>query len=409
MVAVAVVGCGRTGFDIEDARESAGQGQGEQDEPEPDDLEEPDPPPPTTCGNGVVDPGELCFDEQLTFASRIDPCAIDVADLDGDGHLDIAVPNSDFDHIESEENFATILYGDGRGGLSAPLQLLAGGDFAVGLEIGTFTPDATPDLVIANSDTSEINLIFGEGGRGFIGPDPVEVGEGPVQAAAGDFDGDGLDDIAVTVRNAGGISVVLNDGTGAFTQPADFYAAGEHTWGLTSVDLDADGNVDLVATDAEGASIHLYRGRGDGTFTAGGALRVGFSPRLAVADDVDADGDLDLLVANNDEEFVSLLRADGAGGYDPAEDLEAMYGGTSIALGDFNADGHRDFVLLSNTDDALQFHLGNSTGAFHPARTYALGEMPSGVAAGDFNEDGIDDLAVSNQLDNNVGLVLSNP
>jgi hypothetical protein len=38
-----------------------------------------------------------------------------------------------------------------------------------------------------------------------------------------------------------------------------------------------------------------------------------------------------------------------------------------------------------------------------------VGTLPSGIEAGDFNEDGVPDLAVSNQLSNNIGLILSDP
>jgi len=132
-VALAFSACGRTPFGdgatvgdgSADAsigpREDGGHDGNGDDEPDDDDpgsvfALDPDLPPiAETCGNGVIDTGELCFLPQIEFASRIDPCAIIAIDLDLDGHLDVAVPNSDFEFLESPSNVATVLRGDGTG------------------------------------------------------------------------------------------------------------------------------------------------------------------------------------------------------------------------------------------------------------------------------------------------------
>jgi hypothetical protein len=265
-----VLACGRTPFEPIDPKADATEDDGSElppveDEPVPEPVDEP---PPESCGNGSVEPGELCFDEHIAFASRIDPCSIDIGDLDGDGHLDVAVPNSDFDHLESPQNFASVLYGDGRGRLSSPLALLAGGDFAVGIAIGSLDADGLLDLVVANSDAGQINVLASAGGRAFGGPLAADVGQMPVTVVAADFDGDGFDDIAVTVEEDAGISVALGDGAGGLASPARFYAANGHTWGLAAADIDGDLDIDLVATDTENNRLAIWWGVGSGRSTS---------------------------------------------------------------------------------------------------------------------------------------------
>ena len=157
------LGCGRSSIFGEPWQAGGADGGWGEDEdasasePGRDDA---DAPPFDGCGDGVIVPGELCFLPQVTFASRIDPCSIDIGDLDDDGHLDVAVPNSDFQHAEAPDNYASVLYGDGRGNLSAPEPWLAGGDFAVGLAIGSFDDDGIDDLAVANQLSDNVGLIL---------------------------------------------------------------------------------------------------------------------------------------------------------------------------------------------------------------------------------------------------------
>jgi hypothetical protein len=175
--------------------------------------------------------------------------------------------------------------------------------------------------------------------------------------AVGDFNGDGKPDLAVTVN--GGVSVLLNDGNGAFPT-AVFYPFGIHPKSVAAVgDFNGDGILDLAVTDVGGTvtpdsgGVWVLLGKGDGTF----------QPAVYYV----------------------------AGGYP-----------VSVAVGDFNGDGKLDLAVANqfaghNLDGAnINVLLGNGDGTFQAPVNYAAGRSPVSVAVGDFNGDGKPDLAVAN-------------
>lgn len=426
VVAFALAACGRTdlGGDFgddgfgdddglgDDGRDDApgGPGAGRPVDGGRDDGDLPPPvpePDESGCGNGEAAPGELCYLPQIRFWSRIDPCSIDVGDVDGDGHMDVAVPNSDFDHLESPENFASVLYGDGFGGLSEPYGFLAGGDFPVGVAIGDLDLDGRQDLVVANSDTSAINAMLAVDVRAFGPPLGAAGGTGPVTAALGDLDADGLLDVVVTGSESGDVSMGRGRGDGTFGELRVLDDGFGFPWDAELFDLDGDGDLDIAASDNGASIVALWRNDGSGVFGRMNDLGVGWAPVGITAADVDADGDLDLLVASSIATHVRLN--DGSGGFTLAEDIYAGVGPRAIATGDFDNDGRLDAAILANGSTDITIAVGNGAGGFTPAAQYPVGTNVSGIGAADFNEDGVLDFAVSNQWDNDVGLVLSWP
>src|ERR1700748_2922150 len=80
----------------------------------------------------------------------------------------------------------------------------------------------------------------------FVAAPFLPVGTFPYQPAVGDFNGDGIDDIAVS--NGGGVNVLLGDGHGGFASPV-FYAAGQNLWGIAITDFNGDGIADIFVAD----------------------------------------------------------------------------------------------------------------------------------------------------------------
>lgn len=415
--------CGRTGIDLPlseavddgaDANDDADEiGMGMEDGVafvDPDDPGQPDPPippnrpPDASCGNGQVDPGELCYLPQVEFWSRIDPCALDIGDIDGDGHLDVVTPNSDFEHVESPLNITSVLYGNGLGGLSEPVPYVSGDDIPVGVRLGDLDGSGHLDVVVVNSDAGSLTVLLNFGAQQLGDAGRVTAGTAPVIADVGDVNGDGVLDVAVAATDE--VRVALGRGDGNFEPPLRIPRPGI-LWSTRLLDLDGNGTTDMLATNTTEATMHVWFGDGTGQLLDAGRIDMPGLP-LGIADaDIDADGDLDLLVAHSFGMAVLLGKGDGS--FSNEEPVAAGVGPRDVAVGDYDQDGRLDVAILNSTSQDITMALGRGNGKFDYVATYAVGSLPSGIEAGDFNGDGVPDLAVSNQLSNTIGLILSDP
>jgi hypothetical protein len=413
-----LAGCGRTGIDLPgdrpaadgaldgDAGDEHGDGPGMEDGAVFLEPEEPMPPEPrpVSCGNGTVEPGELCHQPQIEFWSRIDPCALDVGDIDGDGHLDVVTPNSDFDHVESALNLTSVLYGNGQGQLSEPVPYVSGDDIPVGVRLGDVDDNGELDVIVVNSDAGSLTVLLNFGGRQFGDAGRVVAGEMPVIADLGDVNGDGVLDVAVAANDA--VHLALGRGDGNFEPSVAFPQPGM-LWATRLLDIDGDGDIDMLATNTTETAMHVWYGNGQGQLLESGRIAMPGMP-LGIRDtDLDGDGRLDLLVAHSFG--LGVLRGQPGGGFAPLINFPAGVSPRDVAVADYDQDGLLDVAILNSSSQDVTVALGRGGGQLEYAATWAVGVLPSGIAAGDFNEDGVPDLAISNQLSNSIGLILSDP
>src|SRR5204863_2288940 len=107
-------------------------------------------------------------------------------------------------------------------------------------------------------------------------------GNSPISPVAGDFNGDGRQDLAFTNFDTGQVSVVLGRGDGTFNAPVRF-EVGDFPFGPFPGDFNGDGRDDFafrirgVASEPAQAEVVLL-GAADGTF--GGPLRFAFSTNI---------------------------------------------------------------------------------------------------------------------------------
>ncbi len=319
---------------------------------------------------------------------------IATADFDRDGNLDVVIPNPD-------KNTFSVHLGDGTGKFGAAIPYLGGGlTSPQHLVAGDFDGDGLADLAVVGG--GKLFILNGLGPT-FSLIHTYDATGTPVGIATVDFDHDGKLDLAVAPdRGVGNDQVWIFPGlgTGAFSGPVvlDFGAPMKPV-GLALADFNHDGFVDLaVAHNASSRVSILFNTSTPGVISFGGlTIRPVAKPRAIAAGDFKADGHPDL-VFGSDDTNVFYLDNDPAIGFAAApSNWPTSTKSSAIVVEDFNLDGHLDVATTSLDSGQVLILLGKGTGTFQPAVSYGIAVgTPVGLATGDFNRDGRPDLVSAN-------------
>jgi hypothetical protein len=275
---------------------------------------------------------------------------------------------------------------------------------------GDFNGDGIPDLAMANYNGNNITVLLGDG-TGNFAPTAASpaTGNNPIALAAGDFNGDGKLDLAVANYKDGTVTILLGDGTGNFAPTASSPATGINPDAVAVGDFNGDGKLDLAVANYGSNTVTVLLGDGKGNFTAAATSpATGNEPSSIVSGDFNGDGIPDLAVTNYRDSTVTVLLGNGDGTFTPAPGALPATGAepNSIVTADFNRDGKLDLAVANFTGESVTVLLGNGDGTFAAAASQATGNGPYSVAVGDFNGDGILDLATTNYDDNTITVLL---
>ncbi len=218
------------------------------------------------------------------------------------------------------------------------------------------------------------------------------------QAASGDFNADGCEDLAVTHVWAGAryVWIYLSAG-GSLGEPVA-YETSTLNDGVVPGDFDGDGDLDLALMQPMDAQVSLLLNDGIGRFEPGATTRGVYQADFMLAGDVDGDGDLDLVDASGAQKKVRVLLNRGDATFSTPAELVLSAAPLGIALADGDNDGDLDLVAaFSSPTSHLRLYQNDGEGAFVAGPSASLAAAPLCLAAGDFDLDGHVDLAVGLQ------------
>jgi uncharacterized protein (TIGR03437 family) len=279
-------------------------------------------------------------------------------------------------------------------GLVAAAVQNAFGAAAQNLAIGDFNGDGILDVALTQG--SSVAVFLANSDHTLRPPVSYPVGFGASSAIAADFNGDGKLDLAVTNLDSNNVSVLVGNGDGTF-RPSVNYTTGAGPAGVAMADFNGDGKPDLaityfgsLASPLSGVSILM--GNGDGTFKAAVNIPGGSSPLAVLSADFNGDGKADLAVANSSSSTISVFTGNGDGTFQPAVTWDAGIGPQHLAYGDFNGDGKLDLAVIHRGTSVVSILSGKGDGTFQPRVDYLAGLAPETLSVVDIYGDGKLDL-----------------
>ncbi len=345
---------------------------------------------------------------------------VELADVDGDGRVDIIFANGgDYDTAGTPEPQRVFRNtGDFAGPgpafteISATIFGAAGTRLSRVIEARDLDGDLDIDLFVGGAHGTASALFRNDGLAGWVDAS-ASLPAGALylgDAEAGDVDGDG--DLDLVLADWGGppfavgapggqTRLWLNDGDGGFTDataarlPVDLIGM---SWDLELVDVDDDGDLDLLISCKLCTGGRLYANDGAGVFsdvTAGRLPQAGnnydYEPM-----DIDGDGDLDLLTINDGPQLreTVLINQDGTFTDQTATRLAGAANAASsddnvIVFLDADADGDAD-VLIGSLNAADRLLRNDGAGVFTREDTAITLASPGtlGLGLADLDDDG---------------------
>src|SRR5271157_3268938 len=194
---------------------------------------------------------------------------------------------------------------------------------------------------------------------------------GPASVAVGDFNGDGMVDLAIVQPSRNSVAILLGKADGTLSL-AVFYATGALPVAVAVGDFNGDGRQDLAIANQNCASpyscgangsVSILLGNGDGTFQSQVVIASGMQPSSIAMGDFNADGKPDLVISNGALNSIVVLLGNGDGTFQSPVAYSTPSGATSVAVGDFNQDGNLD-LAAGDSSAAVLIFLGNGDGTF---------------------------------------------
>ena len=329
------------------------------------------------------------------------PHHIAIVDLNLDGAPDVAVAGDQ----------GTYILASGGSGQQRHRLLTPQGPFTVGpdwaVAAGDFDADGLPDLAVSSMSRPEFSFLLGRSQAHWkvhtTRAIDISLPAPATAIAVTDFDHDGSSDIAVVASD----SLIAFFGAPDLRRGGELrrvgLAAVEHQYGLIAADLDRDNIIDLATTDRDGSRVLLFRGLATGTFSPHEEYPVSRGAVALGTGDLNGDGRLDLVVVGSVLD-VCLGQCNTAV---PCFQLAAVISHETedpftlgLVAADFDGNGTLDLAASSDySQRGIHIFLNDGSGQLRDHGPIQLPGFPLELASADFNGDGLPDLAATSYSD----------
>lgn len=304
---------------------------------------------------------------KVSLVNGVIPSPNEGADFDNDGNIDMAIGNTGGDKT-------SILFGDGAGNFpTARKTSVTCGNTVRGVGVGDFNGDGWDDFVtanrFANANAGNLSIVLNNGDGTFAPAVTKETGVGQEYTIAiADANNDGIPDIFCgTFASPYKMVVLLGDGDGGFTVHTTVNEGGS-PWQTVVGDFNGDGIVDVASCNSNTNNIGILFGNGTGGFTAAVALLSCDTFPLAIdCGDIDGDGDLELVASCYTGDKWDIFPNNGSGVFGTKKTLPASSTASCCVLHDRDNDGDLDLSGLDETDDWIYFYQNTGTATGIPA------------------------------------------
>jgi FG-GAP-like repeat len=344
--------------------------------------------------------GDGTFRARTDFPLGAQTQAVAAGDFNSDGKVDLVIT------LNSPQFSLALLTGTGTGSFNAPTFFPNTSGFdSPAIAATDLNRDGKLDLVVMHTiacftapcrAARSITILLGNGNGTFQTPREIDVGTGPMAMAVGDFNDNGIKDVAIGGGNTE-LSILLGVGDGTFVlQPVVTLVPGGDLFSacndIAVGDLNRDSIQDLVVPLGNGEGNAILIGNGNGTFQVRSRIQIDetFAPLHVAVADYNRDGLLDIARTMGDgtNGLMQILRGNGDGAFQaPNRYLvpppNSSVGGIVIIAGDWNVDAKPDVAFVVGGASAALDVLINTTGGVPPSLGVAsLSLNPTTVTGG---------------------------
>jgi hypothetical protein len=354
-----------------------------------------------SCAVASLASAQFSFQAPASHPAGATPDGSAVGDFNGDGRADIAVTSDAPDKV-------SILSNNGNGTFTTVQQLLTGAGTAPhSLAAGDFDGDGDLDLAVTLKNVGQVRILVNTGGVFSLGP-TIAVGSEPRTIVAGDVDNNGSPDLAVSNRSSNSVSVLRN--TGGLTFSVQTLAAGEDPREIDMGDVTGNGFRDVVVASHDTREILVLANTG-GTFAALPAISISpVRPEGIAVAQLNGGGPMDIAAAtgNNGVEYATVVLSSGGGAFGaPVHHPSNGNDGSSMIAADLDGDGDNDLAIANRGSGTVSLLANNGAGGFGAPQLAGIGADPGHLAAADLDGNGSPDLIASNETPGTVTWLLN--